>query len=83
MDLLILFYRVWIPNDYRETYEGDIKTIFNKFELNEKTKAIINAIQTKMKQKKLTDKGKEHQERILAKLFYEKSILLLNSNLFM
>ena len=37
----------------------------------------------KMKQKKLTDEGKERKERIVTKLFYEKSTLLLNSNLFM
>ena len=62
---------------------GDIKTIFNKYELNEKAKARISAIQTKMKQKKLMDKGKECKGRIVTKLFYEKSTLLLNSNLFM
>ena len=83
IDPLILLYYVWIPNDFHETYEGDIKTIFNKYELNEKAKARINAIQTKMKQKKLMDKGKECKGRIVTKLFYEKSTLLLNSNLFM
>ena len=83
IDPLILLYYVWIPNDFHETYEGDIKTIFSKYELNEKAKARINAIQTKMKQKKLMDKGKECKGRIVTKLFYEKSTLLLNSNLFM
>ena len=82
IDPLVLLYYAWIPNDFRETYEGDIKTIFDKYELNEKAKAIINAIQTKMKQKKLTDEGKERKGRIVTKLFYEKSTLLLNSNLF-
>ena len=82
IDPLILLYYVWIPNDFHET-QGDIKTIFNKYELNEKAKARINAIQTKMKQKKLMDKGKECKGRIVTKLFYEKSTLLLNSNLFM
>ena len=48
MNPLILIYYTWIPNDFRETYEGDIKTTFNKYELNEKTKAIISAIQMKM-----------------------------------
>ena len=38
------------------------KTIFNKYELNEKAKAITNAIQKKMNQKKLTDEGKEYKE---------------------
>ena len=75
IDLLFLLYYAWIPNDFRETCEGDIKTIFNKYEMNEKAKAIINAIQTKMKQKKLTDEGKGRQERIVTKLFYEKSTL--------
>ena len=74
IDLLILLYYAWIPNHFRETYEEDIKTIFNNYELNEKVKAIIMAIQTKMKQKKLTDEGKEHKKRIITKLFYEKSI---------
>ena len=32
--------------------------IFDKHELNEKAKAIINVIQAKMKQKKLADEGK-------------------------
>ena len=32
--------------------ERHIKAIFDKFELTEKAKALINAIQTKMKQKK-------------------------------
>ena len=67
----------------RETYVEGIKTIFDKYELNEKAKAIINAIQTKMKQKKLTVEGKERKERIVTKLFCERSTLLLNSNLFM
>ena len=48
------------------------KTIFDKYELNKKAKAMINAIQTKMKQKKLTDKGKECKGGIVTKLFYEK-----------
>ena len=61
-----------------ETYEGDIKTIFGKYELNEKAKALMNTIQTKVKQKKLTHKGKEHKEGIVTKLFYEMSALLLN-----
>ena len=83
IDPLILLNYAWIPNDFPETYEGDIKTIFDKYELNEKAKAIINAIQTKMKQKKLTEEGKERKGRIVTKLFYEKSTLLLNSNFFM
>ena len=78
IDLLILLYYTWIPNGFHETYEGDIKTIFDKYELNEKAKTIINTIQTKMKQNKLMDKGKGCKE-----LFYKKSTLLLNSNLFM
>ena len=81
IDPLILLNYAWIPNDFRETYEGDLKTIFD--ELNEKAKAIINAVQTKMNQNKLTDEGKERKQRIGTKLFYEKSTLLLNSNLFM
>ena len=36
-----------------------------------------------MKQKKLTDKGKVRKGRIVTKLFYEISTLLLNSSLFM
>ena len=80
---LILLYYAWIPNNFRETYEEDIKTIFDKYELNGKAKATINVIQTKMKQKKLTDEGKERKGKIVTKLFYEKSTLLLNSNLFM
>ena len=83
IDPFILLYYVWIPNDFYETCEGDIKTFFNKYELNEKAKARINAIQTKMKQKKLMDEGKECKGRIVTKLFYEKSTLLLNSNFFM
>ena len=47
IDPLILLYYPWIPNDFRETYEGDIKTIFDKYELDEKAKAIINAIRRK------------------------------------
>ena len=34
-----------------EMYEGDIKTIFDKYVLNEKAKVIINAIQMKIKLK--------------------------------
>ena len=52
VDPLILLYYAWIPNDFREMYEGDVKTIFDKHGLNEKATDIINAIQTKMKQKK-------------------------------
>ena len=63
-------------------YEGRNKTIFDKYELNEEAKAMISTIQTKMKYAKLTDEGKECKEKII-KLFYEKSTLLLNSNLFM
>ena len=62
-------------------YEGGNKTIFDKYELNEEAKAMISIIQTKMKYAKLTDEGKECKEKII-KLFYEKSTLLLNSNLF-
>ena len=72
IDPLILLCYVWIPNNLCEAYEGDIKTIFEKYELNKKAKAIINAIQTKMKQKKLTDEGKEHKGRIVTKLFHKK-----------
>ena len=63
-------------------YEGGNKTIFDKYELNEEAKAMISIIQTKMKYAKLTDEGKECKEKII-KLFYEKSTLLLNANLFM
>ena len=45
-------------------YEEEINTIFDKYELNEKANT-INAILTKMKQKKLTDKGKECKGRIV------------------
>ena len=58
-------------------------TWISKYELNKKTKAIINATQMKKKQKKLTDKGKERKGRIVTKLFYEKLTRLLNSDLFM
>ena len=51
--------------------------------MNGKGKAIINVIQIKMKEKKLADEGKEHKGKIVRKLFYEKSTLLPNSNLFM
>ena len=61
----------------------EISKPFSITELNEKAKAIISAIQTKMKQKKLTDKGKVRKGRIVTKLFYEISTLLLNSSLFM
>ena len=64
-------------------YEGRNKTIFDKYELNEEAKAMISTIQTKMKYAKLTDEGKECKEKIITKSFYEKSTLLLNSNLFM
>ena len=64
VDPLILLYYAWIPNDFREMYEGDVKTIFDKHGLNEKATDIINAIQTKMKQKKLTDEDKECKGRI-------------------
>ena len=47
IDWLILFYFAWIWNDFCEMYEGDIKTIFNKYELNEKVKFISNAIKMK------------------------------------
>ena len=40
-----------------------MKTIFDKYDLNEKAMAMINAIQTKIKQKKLTDEGKERKEK--------------------
>ena len=83
IDPLILLYYAWIPNEFPEMYEGDVKTISDKHELNEKATGIINAIQTKMKQKKLTDEDKECKGRIVTKLFYEKPTLLLNSNLFM
>ena len=46
-------------------YKGDINNIFDKYEYNENTKVLINAIQTKMKQKKLTNNGKEQKERII------------------
>ena len=62
-------------------YEGGNKTIFDKYQLNEEAKAMISIIQTKMKYAKLTDEGKECKEKIIK--FYEKSTLLLNSNLFM
>ena len=67
IDQLTLLYYVWILNDFRERYEGAMKIIFDKYELTEKAKVVINAIQTKMKQKKLTNKGKERKERIVIK----------------
>ena len=42
IDPLILLYYAWIPNDFRETSDEDMKSIFDKYELNEKAKAIIN-----------------------------------------
>ena len=81
IDPFTLLYYAWIPNEFRETHKGDINNIFDKYELNQNAKALINAIQTKMKQKKLTDDGKERKERIITKLFYKQSTLLLNSNL--
>ena len=60
-------------------YKGDINNMFDKYELNENAKALINTIQTKMKQKKLTDNGKEWKKRIISMLFYKQSTLLLNS----
>ena len=83
IDPLTLLYYAWIPNEFRETYKGDINNIFNKYEVNENSKALIKAIQTEMKQKKLTDHGQERKERIITKLFYKQSTLLLNSNLFL
>ena len=83
IDPLTLLYCAWIPNEFCETYKGDINNIFDKYELNENVKALINAIQMKMKQKKLTDDGKEWKERIITKLFYKQSTLLLNSNFFL
>ena len=59
IDLLILLYYAWIPYQFFEMHEGDLKIIFDKNELNEKAKAIIHAIQPKMKQTKLKDEGKE------------------------
>ena len=82
VDPFTLLYHAWIPNEFRETYKGDINNIFNKCELNENAKALNNAIQMKMKQKKLTNDGKERKERIITKLFYKQLTLLLNSNLF-
>ena len=59
IDLLILLYYAWIPYQFFEMHEGDLKIIFDNNELNEKAKAIIHAIQPKMKQTKLKDEGKE------------------------
>ena len=70
IDPLNLLYCASILNGFRETYEGDIKTIFDFYELNEKAKAIINAIQMKIKQKK----GKERREN-LSKIYFMKSQL--------
>ena len=78
IDPLTLLYYAWRPNEFRETYKGDINNIFDKYELNENAKALINAYQTKMKQKKLTDDGKERKERIITKSFYKQSTFLLN-----
>ena len=36
IDPLILLYYAWVPNDVCQTYEGDIKTIIDRYELNEK-----------------------------------------------
>ena len=77
IDPLTLLYYAWIPNEFLETCKGDIKNIFDKFELNENAKAVINAIQMKMKQKKLTDDGKERKERIITKLFYKQSFIIV------
>ena len=70
IDPLILLNYAWIPNDFPETYEGDIKTIFDKYELNEKAKTIINAILTKMKAKEINgwrqrEQRKNHNKIIL------------------
>ena len=59
IDPFTLLYYAWLPNEFRETYKGDINNISDKYELNENAKALINAIQTKMKQNKLTDNDKE------------------------
>ena len=83
IDPLTLIYYAWIPNEFRETCKGDINNIFHKCIFYSNTKALISAIQTKMKQKKLTDDGKKQKERIITKLFYKQSTLLLNSNLFL
>ena len=75
IDPLAFLYYAWIPNEFRETYKADINNIFDKYKLNKNAKALINTIQTKMKQKKLTDDGKEQKERIITKYF-------INSRLF-
>ena len=63
IDPLILLNYAWIPNDFPETYEGDIKTIFDKYELNEKAKTIINAILTKMKAKEINGWRQREQRK--------------------
>ena len=40
IDLLTLLYYAWIPNEFHETYKGDINNIFDKYELNENAKAL-------------------------------------------
>ena len=68
IDLLLLLHYEWIPSDFHQTYGGDIKIIFDKYELSEKVKAMVNTIRTKMKQKKLTYKSKACNEGIATKL---------------
>ena len=34
----------WIPNGVCQTYEGDIKTIFDKYELNEQKEPLIHRL---------------------------------------
>ena len=62
-DPLVLLYYALIPNDFRDTHEGDIKTIFDKYELNEKAKTIINAILTKMKAKEINGWRQREQRK--------------------
>ena len=44
IDPLILLYYAWIPNGVCQTYEGDIKTIFDKYELNEQKEPLIHQL---------------------------------------
>lgn len=83
IDALNLLYYSWLDKDSIDIYCDDIRDTFARYKLNEEAIQTVKKLQRKMKEKKLTDDGKERKKRIYSKLFFQKNTLLLYSNFYL
>ena len=71
MNALIVFYWAWMPPNDRDAYKVFVDNIVDP--LSREARNAIKEIQSKLRVKKLTEDGKKRKQRIVEKIFYQKS----------